>query len=96
MIFLIDQIKTFFCMLLFGISVGVLFNIYQVFIHRLKLKRFIIHITDVIFSLILGITGFLILININYGNLRFYVILAIVLGFICYYSLSNYIRKMGN
>ncbi|MFP4660665.1 MAG: spore cortex biosynthesis protein YabQ [Halanaerobiales bacterium] len=94
MIFLIDQIKTFFCMLLFGVSVGLIFNIYQVFLHHVKPKRIIIHIIDVIISLILGVTGFLLLLNINYGNLRSYVILAIIFGFIIYYSLSNYICKI--
>mgnify|MGYP000406885573 CR=1 FL=1 len=93
MILLLDQVKTFFCMLVFGFFSGLIFNLYQVIIHHLKLKRVLVHISDIIFSIVLGVSGFLLLIYINNGNLRFYVILAIVIGFGLYYSISNFIHK---
>ncbi len=94
MIFLIDQIKTFICMLIFGFFTGLIFNLYQFIIHHFKLKRFLIHISDTLFSIILGILGFLLLIYINHGILRFYVILAIIIGFAIYYSVANYVKKI--
>jgi len=93
MVFLFDQIRTFFYMLIFGFFSALIFNLYQFIIHRYKLRRFIIHISDTFFSIILGILGFLLLIYINNGNLRFYVILAIIIGFVICYSLVNYLKK---
>ncbi len=68
-------------MLLFGFCAGLAFRLYQAILHKWKIKRIIIHVLDIFFSILLGITGFLLLILINHGNLRFYVILAIVIGF---------------
>jgi len=93
MVFLFDQIRTFFSMLIFGFFSALIFNLYQLIIHRFKLRRFIIHISDILFSIIFGILGFLLLIEINHGNLRFYVILGIIIGFVIYYSLVNYLKK---
>jgi len=68
-------------MLLFGFTAGLAFRLYQAVLHKWKIKRFIIHILDIFFSILLGISGFLFLIFINHGDLRFYVILAIIVGF---------------
>lgn len=95
MIFLLDQIKTFFSMLLFGFFSGFIFNIYQIILHRFRFKRFIIHIFDIVFSVLLGVSGFILLIYINNGSLRFYVILAITIGFLIYNSIVHRIRKTG-
>lgn len=93
MIFLLDQVKTFISMLIFGFFTGFIFNLYQLIIHRFKLRRYIIHISDTLFSIILGIVGFVLLIYINHGILRFYVILAIIIGFAIFYSVVNYVKK---
>lgn len=93
MIFLMDQIRTFLFMLIFGFVVGMTFNLYQIILHRFNFKRFIVHISDIIFSLILGVSGFILLICVNHGNMRFYVILAIILGFCIYNYLAYSIRK---
>lgn len=89
MLLLFDQIRTFLFMFLFGFFSGFLFNIYQKIIDRCKIKKFLIHISDLSFSILLGILGFLILVFLNNGNFRFYVILAIILGLGVYYTLMK-------
>jgi spore cortex biosynthesis protein YabQ len=68
-------------MLLFGFFAGLFFRIYQSILHKWKIKRKVIHILDILFSILIGLAGFVLLIFINYGDLRFYIILAIIIGF---------------
>lgn len=89
MVFLLGQVRTFFFMLIFGFFSGLLFNIYQRIVYRFGFKKSVLHISDLLFGILLGSLGFLLLICINHGNLRFYVILAIILGFIIYSLLFN-------
>ncbi|MFW6022515.1 MAG: spore cortex biosynthesis protein YabQ [Halanaerobiaceae bacterium] len=94
MLLLLEQIRSFFWMFLFGFFTGAIFNIYQVCIHRKKIKRPFLHILDILFSLLIGLSGFILLLYVNFGVVRFYVILAIILGFSIYYSLSRIISKV--
>ncbi|MFW5992044.1 MAG: spore cortex biosynthesis protein YabQ [Halanaerobiaceae bacterium] len=90
--FLFNQLKTFFVMLTFGIIAGAVFNFYQYILHSLKLKKIWINLMDIIISLVMGITGFGFLLLVNRGEMRFYVLLAILLGFSLYYILRKVFR----
>lgn len=96
MLLLLEQIKTFFLMSLFGFFTGLAFKIYQLIISKNSLNGVIIHLSDLIISIVFGIIGFLFLIYINGGDLRFYVILAILSGFVICLLLIKLLSKMNN
>lgn len=81
MLFLLEQIRTFCLMFVFGFFTGLVFKIYQFILYKYKIKKVIIHLSDLIFSIVTGMIGFLLLIYINGAYLRFYVIIAIISGF---------------
>ena len=85
MAFLLDQFSTFLVMLLYGLLIGGVFNIYQYTLKKMKPIRIWIHISDVLMSLIMGLVGFVLLLYVNKGEFRFYVLLAIIMGFSLFY-----------
>lgn len=95
MLFLLEQIRTFCLMSVFGFFSGLVFRIYQLLVHKYKIKKVIIHLSDLVFSIMTGMIGFLLLIYINGGNLRFYVIIAIISGFALSLLLFK-LSKRGN
>jgi len=82
-------------MSVFGFFSGLVFRIYQLLVHKYKIKKVIIHLSDLVFSIMTGMIGFLLLIYINGGNLRFYVIIAIISGFALSLLLFK-LSKRGN
>lgn len=89
---LLKQIETFFVMLAYGLLGGLVFNLYQYILNKFNFKKIWINITDIALCLIMGLTGFGFLIFVNKGELRFYVLIAIVLGFILYHMLKKMLR----
>lgn len=87
--FLLKQVYTFTIMFFYGIILGLVFNLYQIAIHRVKPGKIITGITDTIFSLLTGITGFAFLVYANWGELRFFTIFSIVVGFFIYFCLKK-------
>lgn len=93
--FLLEQVTTFLIMFGFGIFLGILFDLYRRVIRKLKPGKTWISLTDLLFTLLTGLAGFSLLIFANWGELRFYILLSILLGFVFYYYLSKLI-KIGN
>ena len=88
---LLSEFYSFGIMFLFGISLGVIFDIYQRIsrIYR-KSHQILIKVSDVFLGVLTGGICFLVLLLSNWGQLRFYIFLAMILGNIFYI----FIRKI--
>ncbi|AZO93130.1 hypothetical protein GM661_16110 [Iocasia frigidifontis] len=93
MVFLSQQLYTFVMMFLLGILIGIGFILYQYLLNRINLKSIYMNILDLFFSIIAAVVGFLVLIYANWGELRFFVILSMFLGFISCMGFKKVIRK---
>jgi len=79
-------------MMVVGILVGVAFDFYRVLRGKIKPKRLITDIFDLLFAIIVTIIIFIALIYSNGGVIRIYVFVGVLLGEIIYYWLfSDYI-----
>lgn len=84
-----------YCFLIFsiiGIFSGIIFDIFRILRRTFKTKDFIIYIEDIIFWILIG---FLLLYGLcvyTNGEIRLYLILAVILGFVIYMlTVSKYI-----
>ena len=90
------QIINFLLMFSFGLLLGGTLDLYLKISSKFNLKyKIIFKITDLLFGIIFGVIGVVFLLSINWGNLRFYIFLAILLGIIFYYFLYYKIIYSG-
>ncbi|WP_050748580.1 spore cortex biosynthesis protein YabQ [Halothermothrix orenii] len=83
------QIFSFSVMFGYGLMLGIFLDLYRGIIKGLNIRGIMKNILDILFGIIAGLIGFIILIYTNWVNLRFYIILAILLGFGLYYGLKS-------
>lgn len=89
------QVKTFLLIALTGILLGVLFDTYQVLRRRFRPPWFVTSLTDLIYCLLAAAIAFAALLAGNWGELRFYVYIALFIGITAYYRLaSRYVIKL--
>ena len=90
-----NQTYLFLVFSLTGILIGILFDLFRILRKSFKTPDILTYIEDVIFWIL---TGIIILYNIwyfNNGEIRLYIILAIIMGIIIYIlTLSNIILKI--
>lgn len=81
------QLYTMLAMIAMGSLFGAILDTYQRFLKRGKRKRFIVFINDILFWLFQGLIIFYVLFLVNYGELRFYLLLSLLCGFAAYQAL---------
>lgn len=81
------QFYTLLAMIGMGSLFGATLDTYQRFLKRNKRKRWIVFLNDLLFWLIQGIVIFYVLFLVNFGELRFYLFLALLCGFSAYQAL---------
>ncbi|WP_027339857.1 spore cortex biosynthesis protein YabQ [Halonatronum saccharophilum] len=86
MAFLKLELLTFFNMLLLGIGIGIIFDLYRVLRWKIRVKRLFTDLGDLLFSLLITLITFIILIYSNGGEVRLYIFLGIISGQLIYYS----------
>jgi len=86
---LTTQFYTMLAMIAMGSIFGASLDTYNRFLQRGKRKRWIVFINDVMFWLIQGLAVFYILFLVNYGEVRFYIFVALVCGFAAYQALMK-------
>ncbi|RYL88191.1 spore cortex biosynthesis protein YabQ [Sporolactobacillus sp. THM7-4] len=79
-----EQFASLILMVLMGMWIGASFSIYQRFIHPRKGRRWILLLTDPLFWIAQAMLAFALLLIVNEGQLRLYLILAAALGFSAY------------
>lgn len=84
---LTTQFYTMLAMIAMGSFFGASFDTYNRFLKRSKRNRWIIFFHDVLFWAVEGLLIFYILFLVNYGEIRFYIFLALLCGFAAYQAL---------
>jgi spore cortex biosynthesis protein YabQ len=80
------QFLTMALMIGCGLGLGVIFDIYRVLSDKLNLSRWVIAILDITYGLIAAVAVFRVLYYSNYGQLRFFIFVALILGIYLYYK----------
>ena len=80
-----SQGQIFTVFLIIGLCIGVIFDIFRALRKIFKTPDFATYIEDIIFMAIVGILIVNNLILVNNGEIRFYIILAIIFGMTFYF-----------
>lgn len=90
------QFVTMISMVLMGSYFGAAFDTYHRLFNRSNRQAVIVFINDLIFWLLQGLIAFYLLYQINFGEIRFYIFLALLCGFAAYQSLlkGGYLRLL--
>ncbi|SET24339.1 spore cortex biosynthesis protein YabQ [Anaerobranca gottschalkii] len=82
-------------MLIWGVILGIIFDIYRFLVPTHKVKGIVQYLLDFIFWILVIITTFVVFIFANYGEVRLYLIMGMALGFILYIkTLSTLVIKV--
>ena len=79
-----EQFKLFFVAIMLGIIGGLVYGIISIF------RKYVIHnivavyIEDIIFWVIYALTSFLVMLTLNYGDIRPYIVFGVFIGLIIY------------
>ncbi|WP_077614571.1 spore cortex biosynthesis protein YabQ [Caenibacillus caldisaponilyticus] len=92
---LTEQFATMIAMTAVGGWIGCALTIYQRFFHPKKRRQVFLLLTDTLFWAVQGLVVFLVLLYVNQGEVRFYIFLALALGFSAYKALFETIFKKG-
>lgn len=91
------QVYILVTMLVWGLLLGIIFDLYRFLLPTSRVKGIAQYIFDSIFWLIITIFTFVIMVFANFGDVRLYLILGIALGFTVYSILfSKWIIKILN
>lgn len=81
------QFNTMIAMIVMGGWLGAALDTYGRFIKRPKRASWILFINDILFWIVQALLFFYVLLHVNEGQLRFYIILAVLCGYAAYQSL---------
>lgn len=73
-----------------GLLLGILLDTYRVLKVRLRLKGWVVSLIDVLYWSVSAVLVFCLLMISNWGELRFYIFVAVCVGFFLYY---HYVSK---
>jgi spore cortex biosynthesis protein YabQ len=85
------QFLTMLSMIGMGALFGVMFDTYQRFLHRPKRKQWFVFFNDILFWSIQALIIFYVLFQVNKGEIRLYIFIALLCGFATYQSLFKHI-----
>lgn len=78
----LNEYQVFACFYIIGIIIAFIFDIFKSLRKEIRHKDIVVWIEDIIYLVIVGSIIFLGIFKINYGILRFYILLAIILRYI--------------
>ncbi|HHY75106.1 MAG TPA: spore cortex biosynthesis protein YabQ [Bacillus bacterium] len=81
------QFNTMIAMIIMGAWLGAALDTYGRFLKRPKRASWFLFVNDILFWVVQALLFFYVLLHVNEGQLRFYIILAILCGFAAYQSL---------
>ena len=82
---LLGQIEAFILTLILGLLTGTIFHFYQELIRAARVSRHVLYFLDFSLWIIIIALVFLGMLFINQGEMRIYVLIALVLGILLYY-----------
>ena len=80
-----SQSELFFTSIQIGIVIGIIFDTIRIFRKMIKHPNFVVQIEDILFWVCSGFTGFYMLYNCNYADIRPYILLGMIMGAIFYF-----------
>ncbi len=90
-----EQVFSFFTALLFGVGYSVFYCILRAIRKSFRHNALAVFIEDILFFLITAITTFLLLLALTNGEIRFYMLLGIFLGFsLFYFTLCDFLSSI--
>lgn len=90
-----SQLQTFEISLLFGAILGAFYDLFRIIRIFFKCRFWDVFIQDVIYFFISAVLTFLFILFINFGEIRFYILAAEIIGWILYYTtVGNLIHKL--
>lgn len=89
---LINQTSLFLIFTIDGVLIGIIFDIFRILRKTIKTSDFVTYIEDFLFWIITSIILFYSIFTYNNGELRFFMFLAVILGFVLYIcTISSYL-----
>ena len=79
-----DQCKTFCIFFVVGILIGIIFDFFRALRKKFKTNNIIIYIEDILFFIIIGALFLKSVLIFSFGEIRFYIFIAIIFGIITY------------
>lgn len=93
---LINQTSLFLIFTIDGVLIGIIFDIFRILRKAIKTSDFVTYIEDFLFWIITSIILFYSIFTYNNGELRFFMFLAVILGFVLYLcTISSYLIKIN-
>lgn len=83
------QAKTFFIIAVTGVFLGVLFDLYRVLQRYFRPPWLVTSLADLVYCLLAAAIAFAALLISNWGELRFYVVIALFSGVFFYFRLAS-------
>ncbi len=83
------QFITFFNMIVIGMGLAIIFDLYRILRGKTDLNNIIIDIFDIIFSLMSALILFVGLVYSNGGKVRYYIFGGVIIGVFIYYLLFS-------
>lgn len=93
---LINQTSLFLIFTIDGVLIGIIFDIFRILRKTIKTSDFVTYIEDFLFWIITSSILFYSIFTYNNGELRFFMFLAVILGFAVYLcTISSYLIKIN-
>ncbi len=90
----LKQVQAFILTLVLGVASGLVINYYQLIVRNTRLKAVMLYLLDLLLWVFIILLVFAAMLWINQGEIRFYVLLALVFGIIIYFrKLAHYVDK---
>ena len=83
--YITSELMSFFMCLVLGMGIGVLFDIFRIIRKVISHNNIVVIVQDCIFCILSGAYVFYIMYMLNFGQFRFYLIIAIILSNILYF-----------
>jgi spore cortex biosynthesis protein YabQ len=97
MISISGQAATFLLFVAMGFALGIFYDIFRILRKIVRHNAVFISIEDLIFWTVSAGLLFILLLRVNFGELRFFVLLAAGLGLALYFgTLSHFFLKLGD
>lgn len=91
-----DQLLLFLKALALGACVGVFYDVFRILRIAVNTHSLIIFFEDIIFFIVSAVSTFLFIFHVNSGQIRWFIFLGLILGFIVYYfTLGKLVIKIS-
>lgn len=89
------QLLSFFISILFGLAYGLFYTLFKAVRKAFRHGAFSVFLEDVVFSFIVAIITFILFLAFSSGEIRFFMLLGIFIGFVAFYfTVSEFLSRV--